>query len=140
MGARAAKGTKLQRSVDGGLNFVTIPGISNIQFGGQSDKADVTDHDTVGDFKKYLSTTKDMTVSGDFNFDPSSALHSLITGIGADWLNGTSRFMRLVLPDDTVLMVWEAKFENLNISFPVGAQMGGSFTLMNANGAPDFDP
>jgi hypothetical protein len=127
--AMAAIGTLLQIG-DGGAPeaFTTISEVRDISGPSLSaDSADVTTHDSAGDFEESVPTilrTGEVTFA--INFIPSNATHSAGTGLLADYSAKTQRHWQLVIPHSGGTVTWSFTgfVSNFNPSFNLADQVG----------------
>lgn len=129
----AAKGCKLERSTNG-TDYVEVPGVTNIQLPIGIEELDDTAHDTVGNYRKFITSLKDLTIPAEINWVPSDSVHQALL---ADANSSTARYFRVKTPGGTVLVTSQFVINKLDLNMPVGEKMTAQLGLHNA-GTPSF--
>jgi predicted secreted protein len=125
--AFAARSSKLQRSPDNST-FTTIAEVLKINgSGGKSDLADVTNMDSPSSFREKLPTLLDSgDVSFDVNWIPGNTTQTQLT---TDFNNQTLLYWKILLPNGTNGLTFQAYVTDKNFDLPIDKQGTKSLKL-----------
>ncbi len=132
--AIAAKGMQLQRSVDGGSNYVTVAELVDIGIDFNADEIDVTNHGS-GAFREKIISFLDLGVQFDINFVPTNAQHRYSDGMINDFVTRTKRYFKILDPLGGTIVTFQAFIKQHSIKGPATDKLSASITLSN-NGTP----
>ena len=112
--------------------FTTVPGMTNVDGPALGmETIDVTSHDSPGATRQTVASFKDPgTVSGDMNWDPTSASVDINTGIGFDWNNRTIRNWQNVYPTSPVeTFSYAGRVTGYNPTAPADGKLGAAIEI-----------